>query len=163
MSRDDGTASGGAGGRVTAADVTRLSRQKSLLVTQFIAHVKKLVADMVATFPTDPIVDRIKNKVTAGAEINPEKVVTLVGEALYSFEEHLTTRNEDYFLENEFDGISREARNEQHKKDGLHLAAKVKAMYKSLPLGRRAEYMDRLNEMLDIFLEAVQLTRKIGG
>jgi len=125
-------------------------------------HVKELVADMVTTFPGDLIVDRIKNKVTAGADVNPENVVTLIGEALFSFEKQLTEEDEEYFLKNDFARIAHEAKNPQHKKDGLHLAEMVKGMYKSLPPERRKAYMDKLNTMLDIFMDAAAIARKIG-
>jgi PBP1b-binding outer membrane lipoprotein LpoB len=153
---------GGAGGgaaAITASDVERAKKMKARYVNEFLAYLKKLVADMVRTFPTDPVVARIKNKVTAGAEVNPEKVMTLIGEALASFEEKLESRDEDYFLNNDFKDLADDAKNEEHKRDGLHLADSVKKMYKSLPATRREEYMDMLNDMLDLFYEAVSLAR----
>lgn len=130
-------------------------------MNRFIAHVQGLVADMIATFPGDPVVDRVKTQVTVCANVKPNKIVANIGEVLYSFHEKIYARDEEFFLGQSFAGVADDATNKEHAKSGIHIAGRVKAMYKELPVERREGYLTLLADMTDLFLEITALARKL--
>lgn len=129
---------------------------------KFIAHVKSLVADMIETFPGDPVVNRVQNQVTACAEIKPEKIIQNIGEVLYSFHTQIIDKDEAFFLKQTFDEIARDATNKKHAVDGIHIANRVKAMYGELPPEARDAYLNLLVSMLDLFLFISVLSQKMA-
>lgn len=128
---------------------------------KFIAHVKSLVADMIETFPGDPVVNRVQNQITACAAIKPEKIIYNIGEVLYSFHEKIYDKDEAFFLKQTFDEIARDATNKKHAVDGIHIANRVKSMYGRLPLEARNAYLELLISMLDLFLYITTLSQKM--
>ncbi len=158
--------SGGAGASANLADgtgesLTAARRRMSLLMNQFIAYVQGLVADMIATFPADPVVDRVKTQVTVCANIKPNKIVANIGAVLYSFHKKIYARDENFFLRQTFAEVADGAVNKEHAKSGMHIANRVKAMYKELPVERREAYLTLLADMTDTFLEISALARKL--
>jgi hypothetical protein len=159
---------GGAGGTAPSdltgsagESLTAMRRRRSDLTNRFIAYVNALVADMVRTFPGDPVVDRVKSKVTVCANIKPDKIVANIGEVLYNFSGKIYERDEDFFLGQDFREIAEDATNKEHAKSGLYVANRVKSMYKKLPRERREAYLDLLTDMTDLFLEITDLARAL--
>jgi hypothetical protein len=121
-------------------------------VNEFTRILRGLIAEVSRRVPDDPTLASVRRRVGVVVDLDPELVFGIVGKQLFKRQAMIYARNEYYITDND---LAREVDDSDHERGDLtrYIIPKIRAIWPTLSAADRGGYIDRIVELLDIYVE----------
>jgi hypothetical protein len=122
-------------------------------LTEFNRQINLLVNELVRLFPEDPKIDRAKKRINLASREFPDSIIKIVGPVLYGYQEQLYSGEKTFFLDRDYDERVRTNKDAEKVDLSLYIIPKVKEHLRRLGTEEQDEYLKRVVNILDLYVE----------
>lgn len=125
-------------------------------VNEFNGILKSLTTDLVRLYPQDPVIDRAKKRIFMAIDMTPMFVIGEVGPVLYEYRDQIYAKNEEFFMENDYDKEIRASVDAEKRDLSAYIIPKVKEAWRDADSAEKDQYTEIAVDLLDSYMDYLE-------
>jgi len=120
---------------------------------EFNSIIKKLILELSILYPSDTTIRQIKKRIFLIIDIDPIRIIDIVGPYLYKYREKIYAGDSDFFTKNDYDAELNYAEDIEKANIAAYIIQKVKIAWVKSDFDQKESYKNIIQTLLDIYLE----------